>query len=103
NRKGKERLEKKRERTRRYPDAEKSSPLSRDNGEDFHVVRCALCVVRCALCARDRQAFSLAIARTQGRPDNRLFHFPFLSCHVPLHHAIYTQDMCQKHSNPLTP
>ncbi|MDR1646626.1 MAG: hypothetical protein LBR88_01115, partial [Zoogloeaceae bacterium] len=34
-----------------FLDARKFSPLSGfyDNGENFHVVRCALCVVRCAL------------------------------------------------------
>jgi hypothetical protein len=77
NRKGKERLEEKRGKTRRYPDAEKSSPLSTDNGVDFHVVRRARAIAR----------LKVWRSRAQGRPDNRLFHFPLLSCHVPLHHG----------------
>jgi hypothetical protein len=56
------------------------------------------------LCARDRQAESLTIARAQGRPDNRLFHFPLLSCRVPLYHnnlhARHVPEVLKTH-NPL--
>ncbi|MDR2164754.1 MAG: hypothetical protein LBO79_03815 [Zoogloeaceae bacterium] len=60
-------------------------------------------VVGSCLCARDRQAFSLAIARAQGRPDNRLFHFSFLSCHVPLHHGNLHARHVPETVEPLNP